>query len=95
MEALPSDPDYVYFKSTDRIQRRPILRGENAKPTFDSIPVIDVSRIFSDDLQSRKALAEQIGQAAKDVGFFCLTNPPVSAEKMGMRSSVPDPQCLD
>ncbi|RMZ85554.1 hypothetical protein DV737_g577, partial [Chaetothyriales sp. CBS 132003] len=34
------------------------------------------------DFQARKVLAEEIGQAAKDVGFFYLVNPPVSADKM-------------
>ncbi|KIW35453.1 uncharacterized protein PV07_02149 [Cladophialophora immunda] len=82
LEDLPSDPNYVYFKSVDRVQCRPILTGENAKPTFESIPTIDASQIFSADLEARKILAEEIGQAAKDVGFFYLVNPPVSPDKM-------------
>jgi isopenicillin N synthase-like dioxygenase len=81
-DGLPSDANHVYFKSGDRIQSRPILTGENAKATFDSIPTIDASQIFSEDLQTRKHLAEEIGRAAKDVGFFYLINPPVSADKM-------------
>jgi hypothetical protein len=80
---LPSHPDYVYFKSVDRVQCRPILRGDKAKPTFDSIPTIDVSPISSPDLEVRQKLAEEIGRAAKDVGFFYLVNPPVSGDKMG------------
>ncbi|KIW68115.1 hypothetical protein PV04_04082 [Phialophora macrospora] len=79
---LPSHPDYVYFKSVDRVQCRPILRGEKAKPTFDSIPTIDASPISSPDLEVRKRLAEEIGRAARDVGFFYLVNPPVSGDKM-------------
>ncbi len=93
-EGLPSDPNHVYFKAGDRIQCRPILTGENAKATFDSIPTIDVCQIFSADFQARKSLAEEIGQAAKDVGFFYLVNPPVSADKMGTcENRIPIPLC--
>lgn len=80
---LPDVPGYVYFKSGDRVQCRKILTGDEAKPTFDEIPTIDASRIFSADFQERKKLAEQIGKAARDVGFFYLINPPVSGAKMG------------
>lgn len=82
-EGLPSDANHVYFKSGDRVQSRPILTGENAKATFDSIPTIDASQIFSEDLQIRRNLAEEVGRAAEDVGFFYLINPPVTADKMG------------
>lgn len=81
--ALPDVPGYVYFKSADRVQCRKILTGDEAKPSFDEIPSIDASQIFSDDFQERKKLAEQIGKAARDVGFFYLINPPVSGAKMG------------
>ncbi|EXJ80551.1 hypothetical protein A1O1_08697 [Capronia coronata CBS 617.96] len=79
---IPESADGVYFKSGDRLLYRPILTGANAKKTFDSIPTIDVADIFSPDLEVRRRIAKQIGQAAEEVGFMYLVNPPVKPEKM-------------
>ncbi len=62
---------------------RPVLMGDNAKKTFDSIPTVDVAHIFSPDLEVRKMIAKQVAKAAEEVGFFYAVNPPVSYEKMG------------
>lgn len=40
----------------------------------DYVPVIDVSRMYSPDLAERKALAEEIGHAARNVGFLTIVN---------------------
>lgn len=66
------------------MQSRPILTGADAKKTFEVIPQIDVSNIFSPDLAVRKKLAMEIGQAVKQVGFFYAVKPPVSTKLMGM-----------
>lgn len=81
--SIPDLPGYVSFRAGHRLQSRKILTGDEAKSTFDAIPSIDASQIFSEDFQERKRLAEQIGTAAQDVGFFYLINPPVSGAKMG------------
>ncbi|KAL6249916.1 hypothetical protein RBB50_002217 [Rhinocladiella similis] len=80
--SIPDLPGYVSFRAGHRLQSRKILTGDEAKSTFDAIPSIDASQIFSEDFQERKRLAEQIGTAAQDVGFFYLINPPVSGAKM-------------
>jgi hypothetical protein len=49
----------------------------------DEIPVIDVRDIYSDDIQARKAVAEQVREAAHRIGFFYMVNhgiDPVHAE---------------
>lgn len=38
----------------------------------DEIPVIDISGIFSEDLEDRKAVAEKIREAAHRIGFFYI-----------------------
>lgn len=37
---------------------------------FEELPVIDVSGLYSDDLSDRKAVADELGKAAREVGFF-------------------------
>ena len=78
------DPNRVYFNAGGVLQSRPILSGAEAKKTFEVIPTVDVSNVFSEDLEVRKAVAKDLGTAASEVGFFYAVNPPVSTEKMGM-----------
>ena len=40
----------------------------------DEIPVIDVRGVFSDNLDDRKAVAEQIREACHRIGFFYMIN---------------------
>jgi hypothetical protein len=40
----------------------------------DEIPVIDVKDIYSDDIQARKAVAEQVREAAHRIRFFYIVN---------------------
>ncbi|KAF4936621.1 1-aminocyclopropane-1-carboxylate oxidase [Colletotrichum fructicola] len=63
---------------TRRILRTPL---RDALPT--EIPLIDISPSFSDDIASRKLVAQQIRQAATSSGFFYITN-------HGIDSSVTD-----
>jgi len=38
------------------------------------IPVIDVSRIYSDKFEDRQAVAEEIRNASREIGFFYMIN---------------------
>lgn len=40
----------------------------------DEIPVIDISGIYSNGIEERKAVAEQVREAAHRIGFFYITN---------------------
>ncbi|KFY18623.1 hypothetical protein V491_04746 [Pseudogymnoascus sp. VKM F-3775] len=79
---IERDPNRVYFRAGGFEQSRPILNGSDAKDTFEFIPIIDATDIFSPDLEARKKLATEIGRAVKDVGFFYAVNPPVSTNLM-------------
>lgn len=56
---------------------RPVLRGAEAKQTFDSIPAIDMTNIWSEKFEERKAVADKIGDACRNVGFFYAENHPI------------------
>jgi hypothetical protein len=40
----------------------------------EQIPTIDVSRMYSDDIEDRKAVAEEVREAAHSIGFLTLVN---------------------
>jgi hypothetical protein len=46
----------------------------NTSTTDEAIPVIDISRMYSDKLEDRQALAEAIRDAAHGIGFLSITN---------------------
>ncbi len=39
-----------------------------------ALPLIDIAGLFSPDLAYRTAVAERIGAACREVGFFCVAN---------------------
>ncbi|KAK5730716.1 hypothetical protein LTR15_000654 [Elasticomyces elasticus] len=41
----------------------------------DEIPIIDVSAIWSDDVEAKKAIAEQVREASHRIGFFYAKHP--------------------
>ncbi len=50
--------------------------------SFDSLPIIDVRGLFSDDLAQRQAVAEDLGRAARDVGFFYIRGTGIAADRI-------------
>lgn len=62
----------------------PITRTVRRAPARDAslseLPLIDVSPIFSDSLQERKAVAQEIHHAATNTGFFYIANHGVPSE---------------
>ena len=59
--------------------------------TFTRIPVIDIKGLYSDDIAQRQAVAEQLGEAARNVGFLYISGHQVSAELIeGVRKAARD-----
>ncbi|KAK3073217.1 hypothetical protein LTR53_005416 [Teratosphaeriaceae sp. CCFEE 6253] len=46
----------------------------------DEIPIIDVSAIWSDDLEAKQAVAEQVREACSRIGFFYAQHPGIDPE---------------
>ncbi|RFU30378.1 hypothetical protein B7463_g5962, partial [Scytalidium lignicola] len=46
----------------------------NQSTTEEQIPLIDISRMYSDKLEDRQDLAEEVRDAAHNVGFFSMIN---------------------
>ncbi|EPQ53888.1 isopenicillin N synthetase [Gloeophyllum trabeum ATCC 11539] len=61
--------------STLQLQNGQIVsyKSNVAKDTGE-IPIIDISGIFSKDIEDRKAVAEQVREAASRIGFFYAVN---------------------
>lgn len=49
------------------------VKSDTGKP-LDSLPIIDVSGIYSENFEDRKAVAEQVRTAAHEIGFFYVIN---------------------
>lgn len=47
------------------------------------VPIIDISALFGDDQVKRLATANEIGNAAKEIGFFIIVGHQVSSETIG------------
>lgn len=48
--------------------------NSNVSTTLEKIPIIDAARIWSDKLEDRMAVAEEVRAASREIGFFYLVN---------------------
>ncbi|KAF2705569.1 Clavaminate synthase-like protein [Pleomassaria siparia CBS 279.74] len=71
--------EYYYHENTWDNKRR-VLVGADALDTFSAIPLVDVGRIFSENIEERKAVAEEIANVCKKVGFMYIRNHGISQE---------------
>lgn len=73
--SITEEPEYVYFHYDGKYgNKREVLRGSRLKNTFDSIPLIDCSGLYSPELSKRQRTANELASAAESCGFFFLTN---------------------
>lgn len=57
------------------------MTGSNSIP-FKSIPLVDISGLYSDNHEERLKAAEQLGKAAKEIGFLYVKGHKVSEESI-------------
>src|SRR5690606_3091111 len=67
------------------------LTTQPASPhtAFQQLPLVDISPLYSDDPLERQRGAEQLGKAAREVGFFYVTGhhvPGTAIERLVSRS---------
>ena len=56
--------------------------------SFDRLPIIDVTGLFSADRAARAAVAEDLGRAAREVGFFYIRGHGIAPERIaGLRAA--------
>lgn len=65
---------WVHYHDGGIPGRRRVLTGSASKPTFTELPKIDFQRIYSDNLSDRQQLANEVGAACRDIGFFYAVN---------------------
>ncbi|RFU32486.1 hypothetical protein B7463_g3851, partial [Scytalidium lignicola] len=69
------EPKYEYFfKDNHWNNKREILTGDKVVKTFDEIPVVDITDIFSDSFDERLRVAQEIAVICKEVGFMYVKN---------------------
>jgi hypothetical protein len=67
---------------TIELQNWQVLKTDsNESIETDKIPVIDVARIYSEKLEDRQAVADQVRKACHDIGFFYVINHVSSFQK--------------
>ena len=77
---LDDEQEYVTFHANKGKLSRPVLKGDARVKTFDTIPQIDVSRMWSASLEDRKAVAQEVGTTFRDAGFMCAINHGISED---------------
>ncbi|KAH8646173.1 hypothetical protein BX600DRAFT_519020 [Xylariales sp. PMI_506] len=74
-------PRYEYYYRDNTLDnKREVLLGDRAVETFNEIPVVDIGRIYSEDLADRQAVANEISDICKKVGFMYIKNHGISQE---------------
>ena len=72
---VEEQPKYEYFfQDNSWNHKREILTGARAVKTFSEIPQVDVGRIYSDKFEDRAAIAAEVSDICKTVGFMYIKN---------------------
>ena len=61
------------------------MNATNGLASFDRIPAVDVAGLLSEDPTAQRAVADELGRAAREVGFFYVTGhglPPQLFDKL-------------
>ncbi|KAK5025322.1 hypothetical protein LTS07_008173 [Exophiala sideris] len=78
--APPESQYEYYFRDGTLDNKREILTGDRSVETFEEIPVIDVGKIFSENLEERRQKAEEVANVCKTVGFMYIKNHGISQD---------------
>lgn len=75
------EPQYEYFfRDGSHDNKREILKGDRAVKTFEEVPLVDVSKIFSENYEDRLQAAREVADVCKTVGFMYIKNHGISQD---------------
>jgi hypothetical protein len=74
------EPEYVVVHAGKGTIKRQISNGDQKKPTFESIPRVDFSKMSSASIDERKTVAKEVGAAFRDSGFLYAVNHNISQD---------------
>ena len=53
-----------------------------SRRNFSELPIINISGLFSDKLQDRQSVAKELGEAARNIGFFYISGHGIHADQI-------------
>lgn len=72
-----SGPTVFVVSERSQLEKGAIMSD---RKTFKSIPVIDISGLYSDNIEQHEAVAAEVGNASRNVGFFVVKGHHVAPE---------------
>ena len=69
-----------YYRDNHNDNKREVLLDDRAVDTFNEIPLVDISRIYSDNLADRMAVAKEMARVCKTVGFMYIKGHGISQD---------------
>jgi len=61
---------------------------KNMQTAFKSLPIINISNLYSQNLEERKEVAEKLGSAARDIGFLYITGHNIHKEDINKLKAI-------
>ena len=80
--ALLPEPEQecVTFHAWKGKLSRPVLKGDAKVETFQEVPKIDMTKMWSPNLEDRRSVAVEVGKAFREVGFLYAVNHGISKD---------------
>lgn len=69
------EPKYEYYYYNGKYgHRRQVLTGPDSHKTFQEIPIIDISPVFSPSPEKRQEIAAKVADVCQNIGFMLIKN---------------------
>jgi len=82
MDTVPPSTTKLELRTAYGPVFRDVLNTPPRNSTLKEIPVISLTRLYSDNLENRKALAKEVRAAAVNTGFFYIKNHGIEEQKI-------------
>lgn len=75
-----AEQEFVTFHGLKGKVFRPVFKGDARVETFESIPHVDMTKMWSSSLDDRKSVAKQVVSAFREAGFIYALNHGISED---------------